>query len=171
MMAIHFKSLPMSKIRFFFLSIACGILFSNCTKLVYTTDQYLGNFRTQKGVVTAFGLPTQQRQGQGITEWIYDYGSMGIGSTYSLGNANANVNSYGNSSYGNASGSISSVSVFSNFQRYVKFTFDNQGNATRYEYRGVDFSERKKARGKTVALIGIGLAVMAGLIILGVSAD
>lgn len=165
------QSLFMFKIHRIFFSFLCAILFSNCTKLVYNTSQYLADFRSKKDVVNRFGLPTQQRIGEGITEWIYDYGTVSIGSAYSLGNGNASVNRYGNSSYASASGSISTVSVFSDFPRYVKFTFDGQGNATRYEYRGVDFSERKKAPGKTIVLILGGLIVMAALIVVGTSGD
>ena len=127
--------------------------------------------RTKKDVVEYLGLPTQQRQGEGITEWVYDYGTIGIGGAYSMGNANANVNRYGNSAYGSATGNISTVSVFSNFQRYIKFTFDARGNTTRYAYQGVDLSKRKKAPGKTIALVAAGVLVLAGLVILGASAD
>lgn len=161
----------MSRTRLFLLLILCGILFTNCTRLVYSTDQYLGDMRTKKDVVDYLGLPTQQREGEGITEWLYDYGTISIGGAYSMGSANANVNRYGNSAYGSATGNVSTVSVFSNFQRYVKFTFDARGNTTRYAYQGVDLSKRKKAQGKTIALVIAGVVVIVGLIALGASED
>lgn len=153
----------MSKNLSVLLFVLSSISLSSCTKLVYSTDQYLSDLRSKKDVVDRFGLPAEQREGEGITEWLYDYGTVGVGGAYSLGSVN--------SSYGSATGSVSTVSVFSNFHRYVKFTFDRHGNMTRYEYRGVDFSERKKAPGKTIALIVIGAVVIVGLIALGASDD
>ena len=143
--------------------------FTNCTKVVYTTSQYLSDLRTKKDVVDYMGLPAEQRTGEGITEWLYDYGSVGIGGSFSNGNVNASARSSGNTVYGNATGNSSTVTVFSNFQRYVKFTFDANGTTIRYAYQGVDFSKRKAAPGKTIALVLVCIAAAVGVVIAGIA--
>ena len=138
---------------------------TSCTKVLYSTNQVLAAYKTKSDVIAEFGLPAQKRQEGSITEWLYDYGSVGIRGSYTTANANGSASVYGNSVYGQASGNSSNVTTSTNYQRYLKFTFDGRDRITKWEYQGVDLSVRKKAPGRTIACVLIGVAAVVILVI------
>lgn len=143
----------------------------SCTKVVYTTSQYLSEFQTKNDVIGRFGLPNEKRQEGYTTEWLYDFGSVEIRNSYTMANGQATINAYGNSVYGNANGSGSNVQIFTNYQRYLKFTFNGRDRVTSYTWQGVNFDQRKAAPGKTIALVVVSAAAIAAIIILAGSGD
>lgn len=120
-------------------------------------------FNNKNSILSKFGLPTQKREGEGLTEWIYDFGT--VSSSTNLGNANTNVSVNANNgyAYGNAMTNVLSVSQFSQFQRYVKFTFDSKGNVIKWDTQGVDFSVKKTETGKTILFTTLYLGICVGL--------
>ncbi|MFL9484201.1 hypothetical protein ACI6Q2_15575 [Chitinophagaceae bacterium LWZ2-11] len=143
------------------------MLICSCTKTIYTTKDVLGSLTTKKAVISKFGLPTERRSEGDITEWIYDFGSVSDASSYSRARANATVTDNGNNTYGSAYGSGSTVSQFSTYNRFVKFTFDANDRVINSVWQAVDFSVKKPATGKTILYItgivalGIGLGILA----------
>lgn len=137
-------------------------LFS-CTKTLYTAHQNMERYRTKQDVVSSFGLPSEKRSGEGIEEWLYSYGTVGTATGYR--NTNATVNGGYNSVYGNSN--TVSVAQFSQYNRYVKFTLDAQGNVLKWESQGVDLAIKKAAPGKTILYL---LGCIAVGVLIGVAA-
>ena len=149
----------------FFLMVVVTISMSSCYTTIRSTSQVLGSYTTKDQVVRAFGLPSEKRSDGNYTEFYYDQGSVSVGSSYSRSNANASASSYGNTTYGSAQGSGYAIGSVSNYNRYVKFTFDHRDNVISSEAQGVDMAEKKAAWGKTILLLlgSLGLGVGLGL--------
>jgi hypothetical protein len=139
-------------------------LFS-CTKTIYTAQQNMQRYRTKQDIVNNFGLPAEKRSGEGIEEWLYNYGAVNVATGYR--NTNATVNGDYNSAYGNSN--TLSVTQFSQYNRYIKFTLNDRGNVIKWESQGVDLAVKQKAPGKTIAALSILLALTVGLAIAGSS--
>lgn len=116
----------------------------------------MDRYKTKRAIVDNFGLPTEKRTGEGIEEWIYNYGTAGVATEQRDPNATVN-------------GSLNKVSVtqYSQYDRYLKFTFDSNGNFTRWESQGVDLSVKEKAKGRTIAAVAIALVVTVAAAVAG----
>jgi len=141
-----------------------GVIFllSGCSKVLYSHSEVMDRYTNKQDVVNQFGLPTQKRSGEGIEEWLYDYGM--ISTQRGFGNVNTNASVYGNTANVNSTGGY--VTQFNQYQRYIKFTFDNRGIVTRWSAQGVDMTIREKSTGKTVLAIG---GVIVFLVLCGVA--
>jgi len=138
--------------------------FFSCTTVLYTQDQVLSQLHTKSDVVNRFGLSTEKRTGEGIEEWIYNYGTVSRISNY--GNSNSDASIYGgyNSVNGNLNTNTMNVAQFSQFTKYLKFTFDQNGNVLRCQGHGVDLSVKKQSSNNTLIYI---LGVVGGGVALG----
>lgn len=129
--------------------------FTSCTKVLYSHAQVMERYKTKPQVVSTFGLPTEQRSGEGIEEWLYNYGTISTESNVGIS--------------GNATTNSLSVTQFSEYSRFVKFTFDSNGNVLKWQTEGIDNSERvKNTMGTIFAVIG-GVALSV-LVVVGGSA-
>jgi len=133
-------------------------VFTSCTKVIYTHNQVMGRYQNKSQVVAGFGLPTEKRSGEGIEEWLYNYGTVSTRTGFGNSNTNASVYGNDNSAYGNANTTSLNVTQFTPYARFVKFTFDAQGNVLKWQSQGVDNSERKKNTTGTILLIVGGAA-------------
>jgi hypothetical protein len=116
-------------------------LFS-CSKVIYTQQQVLDTYKTKESIIKKFGAPTEKLTGDTTEEWLYSYEGR-----------NPNTEHVNSSSI--------NVANFNIYERFIKFTIDKQGNVLNWQCVGVDFAERKKAPGKTVALIAGGVGLIA----------
>jgi hypothetical protein len=96
------------------------------------------SFKTKKDLIKNFGLPTQKRQEDTYTEWLYDYGKIGIGST-----SNTNT-SFLNTGLPNATtANAEYVTIIKEENRFIKFILDENDNVISYTASGVDFTKKK----------------------------
>ena len=143
------------------------VCISSCTRTLYTADEILSRYTTKDGVIGYYGLPTVKRQDGKYTEFYYDHGTGSVGSAYASGSARGSVTRTQNGAYGEVSGNGYAVGSVVNFNRYVKFTFDENDRVINAEARGVDLSVKQKAPGKTalfiIMLVGGSIAAGAAL--------
>lgn len=114
---------------------------SSCISVSKVHQDIMGKFQTKQQVINRFGLPTEKRTGEGIEEWVYNYGTISRATNF--GNSNTNASAYGgyNSAYGNANANMMNVAQFTQVNKYVKFTFDLIGNVLKWESQGVILRE------------------------------
>lgn len=143
------------------------LMCSSCTQTIYTSQQNMSRFNNKQDIVNEFGLPTQKRTGEGIEEWIYDYGTVSTRTGFGNSNTNASVYGNGNTAYGSATTNSAFVTRFDTYSKYVKFTFnESTGKLTNWQSQGVNLSVKKKSPGKTVLLV---LGVIGFLVLCGVA--
>lgn len=156
----------MKRLCRFFIPVFFIASLSSCTSLVHSHSEIMGNFKTKEDVISSFGLPDEKIEEGNYTQWLFNYGkgSDGIG----IGNSRTNASVYGNenSVYGQANTHTSLVTRFSEYNKFVKFTFDNEDRVVSRSSQGVDLSERKSSVGKTLLYVGTVVAVGAALGIL-----
>lgn len=133
-----------------------AILFtiSSCTKILYTHQQYMERFKTKDDVIHGFGIATEKRQENNISEWFYDYGRRTT--AVSNGNSYTGVSVSGdyNSIYGNSNTNTGMITQIYNNENYVKFLFDSTNRVINWNTFGVDFGKKTIARGATMVAIG-----------------
>jgi hypothetical protein len=128
---------------FILLALLCAIIFSfGCTKIVYTHQQVMATFRTRADIVDRFGLPTEKREGEGIIEWIYNFGTISVASNFGNSHTGATIYANNGSAYGSSNTMSANVTSFTQFNKYIKFTLDNSGNVTKWQSQGVDLTVR-----------------------------
>lgn len=137
---------------------------TSCTKTIYTAQQNMERFRTKQEIVNSFGLPTEKRSGEGIEEWLYNYGTVYTKSGFGNSYTNASVYGGNNSTFGNSNTISTSVSQFTQYNKYLKLTFDDRGNVLKWE-SNVDLSVKEKSTGKSILLIVGGFALGVALAI------
>jgi len=101
-------------------------------------------FKTKSDIVNRFGLPTEKREGEGIIEWVYNFGTVSVASNFGNSNTRASVYGNSNSAYGSANTNSMNVTQFTQYSRYIKFTLDQQGNVMKWESQGVDLTVKTK---------------------------
>lgn len=147
-----------------FLALIGILLLSSCSKTIYTHSTVMDQYTNKQLVVEKFGLPTEKRSGEGIEEWLYDYGTISTQRGY--GNVNTNASVYGNTANVNSTGGY--VTQFNQYPRYIKFTFNSRGLVTKWNTQGVDLSVKKSQTGLTILFIvlclgaGVALGMAAG---------
>jgi len=133
---------------------------SGCSKIVYTHEQVMQSYHTKNDVIKQFGYPEQRREIGGTTEWVYSCDSAST-----LFNSKTKIGV--NGSYNGIPDSLKMVNVneFTNYNKYLRFTFDVQGNVLKYDSRNVSFVKRKANPAATV-LVVLG-SVAATILLLG----
>jgi len=121
---------------------------SGCSKIVYTHEQVMLSYHTKNDVIKQFGYPDQRREVRGTTEWGYNCDSAST-----LFNSKTKIAV--NSSYNGVPDSLKTVNVneFTNYAKYVRFTFDERGNVLKYDSGGVSFVKRKANPAATVLVV------------------
>jgi len=116
----------------------------------------MARYKTKQDIVKDFGLPAEKRSGEGIEEWLYTYGTV------------TTRTHLGNSTDNNASATSINVTQFNQYDSYVKFTLDGNGNVLKWESRGVDLAIRAKAPVRTVLY---GLFWIGAIIVFAIAAS
>lgn len=152
-----------------FLTAVLFLLFlTSCTKTIYSHEDVITRQQTKEDVIKQFGLPSEKFEDNGYTQYVYDYGSTTVSSSYGRRNTNVTVNSSSNSLYGSANSNAYVVGRMSTYTNYAKFVFDSNDRLIRWETKGVDFAEKKPAPFKTALYFlvclgaGVGIALAAG---------
>jgi hypothetical protein len=125
------------------------LIFSSCTRVLYTHNQVMDRYHTKEEIIARFGLPTEKRQGENIEEWIYDFGTISKGRGTGVGYRGISFSS----------------GQYDNTQKFIKFTFDSNGKLLKWDSQSVDLTEKKVSTGKTIAgvIILLGLSIAAGI--------
>jgi hypothetical protein len=120
---------------------ACLLLLSSCTRVVYSHEDYMNAIRTKNDAVSTFGSPTSKNKEGNLEVWTYILGSGTLGTGL--------VNGYG--SYGNNSvnASILGSSNYTNYTRQVTIIFEGE-NAKSWNSRGVDFKKEETDTNKSI---------------------
>jgi len=128
------------------------MLFS-CSKVIYSHQQVMGKYENKEGVVNRFGLPTEIIKSDNTEEWVYDYDAR----SKDQKNGNLNKNELLNVTYNAADSSsiinTKHVAQFSQFKKFIKFTFDKKGNTLKWDSHGVNLSTRAISTGKTIGFV------------------
>jgi len=136
---------------------------NSCTKTIYSHQDVIEKQRTKDDVIRQFGVPTEKYEENGFTQYVYNYGSTSIGSSYGRSNTNASVTAGNNSLYGSANTTAFAFGRVSTYSNYAKFVFDSNDRLIRWETKGVDFAEKKPAPLKTalgiLVCLGTGVAL------------
>src|SRR5258707_4291582 len=103
-------------------------LFS-CSKLVYSNEQVMNNYKTKGDIIKKFGSPTEKRSGDATEEWLYSYDRPG-------------------SNIIHPDTTPKKVTNFSIYKRLVVFNMDMQGNVLNWQCKGVDFEKREQQPSK-----------------------
>lgn len=100
------------------------LLLLSCTKTVYTHEQVLDSYKTKQDVARKFGRPTEKKTTNITEQWLYKY----AGHTAADRISNEKV---------------AYVTEFGKYDRYLIFSFNNQGNVTGWDCEGVNFAYKK----------------------------
>ena len=125
------------------------IALPGCTKVIYTHQQVIDSYKTKDQLTKKFGIPTQKKMSGDTEEWLYRYEMKSTGKPIVSQAENVKT---------------ADVTEFTMFKRYIIFAFDKQGNITGQRSEGVDLTQKEKAPGKTIALIGGCVAVTVAVV-------
>jgi hypothetical protein len=121
----------------------------------------MDSYHTVADVRKQFGPPNQIIVSKDTLQWLYNCDTT---SNFAETKTKVKVNGVYHLTPG-INTVPDTVKQFSNYQRYVKFTFDKEGKVLSWTSAGVKFAQRK---GKTLATVGIVvLSIAAALIIIG----
>jgi hypothetical protein len=126
----------------------CTASLFSCTKTLYTHQEVMERYHTKSDVIKQFGNPAEKLTGETSEQWLYAFEKF--------------PGQYGYIPVKNAGAKI--VESFSRYDRFIIFEFDKQGDVIRSYANSVDFTKKKFAAGRTLALIG-GIAGTAALIV------
>jgi hypothetical protein len=135
------------------ITIMAALCLAGCSNRI-THIQVMQQYKTQQGVLKAFGAPNQKKEGNGAMEWLYDESAS---APSAKGWVAPVFNSVGTQT--------ATVTEFSNYPKYVKFTFDGQGNVLSYASGGVDFSKKEANPVGTIFLAVVGSLLALGVVI------
>jgi hypothetical protein len=100
------------------------LLLLSCTKTVYTHEQVLDSYKTKQDVARKFGRPKEKQTTDNAERWLYKY----------EGHSPADRISNEKVAY---------VTELGKYDRYLIFSFNNQGNVTGWNCAGVSFAYKK----------------------------
>ena len=139
------------------------ISISSCTKVLYINEQVLNNLHDKNEVIAKFGLPTEKNADAGYTQWVYSFGDVSITSNNTSINTNVDVSSDGK--HKSAGGGITNSSYSNQYSKFIKYTFNTQDKVVNVISQGVNYTKRVPSKGRTIALAGIGVAIILTIII------
>jgi hypothetical protein len=134
----------------------------SCSKQIHSHQQVMVSYHTKDDVLKQFGVPDEKREANHLTEWLYNCDTA---SALHHSKTKVVINGTYNTVYGSLNHNTVTTDKFTPYNQYVKFTFDEQGKVVNWDSDNVNFEERKKKRGATIALVA-GSAAAATLLIL-----
>lgn len=144
----------MKKLTLGFVMLVAILSMSSCSKIVYTHEQVMQNYHTKQEVIKQFGWPDEKREVQGTTEWAYNGDSISKHGTPGTWSVADSLNT-----------KTLTVDTFTDYPKYIKFTFNAQGAVIKWDSHGVSLAKRKSNPVGTV-LVVIG-SVAAALSLIG----
>lgn len=122
------------------------LLLLSCTKTVYTHEQVLDSYKTKQEVARKFGRPTEKQTTDSAEQWLYKYDG------HTPADKVSNVR-------------VAYVTELGKYDRYLIFSFDNQGNVTRWNCAGVSFAYKKPNITGTALLVAGAIVFILALFI------
>lgn len=122
----------------------------SCSKLIHSHEQVMVSYHTKDDVMKQFGVPDEKREANHLTEWLYNCDTS---SALHHSKTKVVINGTYNTVYGSLNHNTLSTDKFTLYNQYVKFTFDEQGKVVNWDSDNVNFAERKKKTGATIALV------------------
>lgn len=132
----------------------------SCTKVLYPHQTVMQSFHTKEAVTKQFGTPDEKKVSDKMEEWLYNCDTTSV---FTQSGTHVEINGVYNGILNDKS---LTVANFNEYRSYVKFSFDPSGAVLNWTSRGVDFSKRVPAKGRTALLVGGSIAAFA--IIVGV---
>ena len=125
-----------------------------CSRVIYTNDQAMNKYKTKDDVLKQFGPPTEKIT-DSLEQWLYRYGKVSKQPSQPTGYMEVK------------NASTKDVEVFTLYDRFIIFSFDQKGNVVQWYTKGVDFTKKTFSLGRTVGLVAgsVATAVIAGVII------
>jgi hypothetical protein len=134
----------------------------SCSKTIYSTKQVMDSYKTKADVINRFGYPNERIKGNGTEEWLYD--GQTIDKQPGLDDPNKQRPVAFNTNPVNEKETAGAVYVtqLSQYQTFVKYTFDQSGRVLKWEAEGVNLAKKKAKPVNAIFLVlGIvGLAVI-----------
>ena len=115
------------------------VLLFGCTRVLYTQDEVLGRYKTRNDVQRTLGIATERQVSDTSERWLYRYDRHDSFSQHSV-ELHRNTQTI-------------TVDDFSQYDRYLLFSFDKNGKVVRCDYTGVDLTVKKKDTGATIGLV------------------
>jgi hypothetical protein len=138
----------MKNIVIIFAAFAGWVLLSSCSKQIYSHEEVMSSYHTKNDVIKQFGQPDEIMVVNDTTQWLYNCSDPSV---FNDTKTKVKINGVYNAGSGFNTVPVS-VKQFSQHNRYVKFTFNTNGNILNWNSSGVNFAERKA---KPLATIGI----------------
>lgn len=131
-------------------SVSGLISLCSCSKQIHSHQQVMVSYHTKDEVLKQFGPPDEKREAHHLTEWLYN-----CDATSALYHSKTKVvmNGTYNTVYGSLNHNTVTTDKFTPFNKYVKFTFDEEGKVVNWDSNHVNFAERKSQPAATVALV------------------
>jgi hypothetical protein len=125
-----------------------------CSKIIYTNDQVLSQYKTKDDVLKQFGPPTEKITDT-VEQWLYRYQKVSKQRSEPTGYMEVK------------NASTKDVEAFTFYGRFVIFSFDQKGNVVQWYTKDVDFTQKTFSPGRTIGLVAgsIGAAVIVAVII------
>lgn len=141
-----------------FAAFAGWAFLSSCSKQIYSHEEVMRSYHTKDDVKRQFGQPDEIMLVNDTTRWLYNCGDASV---FNDTKTRVKVNGVFNTGSGYNTNSVS-VKQFSRYDKYVKFTFNNDGKVLNWDSLGLNFAERKTKSGATIGLVAV--TVIAGAI-------
>ena len=142
-------------------------LLMSCSKNVYSHADFMSKFKSKDQVVSQFGIPNQQSEKEGYTNYTYNFGDAIPGINYRSTNTNAPVITSNGKLYTNAD-FTNGIVRHKKFSRHATFMFDSQDRVVGWNTQGVDFAKTRLAVVKTIVFSGLLVGVGFGAFLLNV---
>lgn len=151
----------MKKIIFLIL-VGCLALCS-CSKIIHPHEEVMSSFKTKDEVRKQFGTPDEIRELTGLTEWLYNCDNISV---FTASKTKVRMHGTFNHVHGTFEHPSIIVTEFTHYISYVKFDFDKQGKVVSWDSREVNFEEKKRRVGATIAIVVGAIFVVATAIII-----
>jgi|GEM_PF-1058771 len=134
-----------------------------CSKTIYSTKQVMDSYKTKADVINRFGYPNERIKDNGTEEWLYD--GRTIDKQPGLDDPSKQRPVAFNANPVNEKETAAAVYVtqFSQYQTFIKYTFDQNGRVLKWDSEGVNLA-KKKAKPISTILLVLGIAATAIMI-------
>jgi hypothetical protein len=146
----------MKTITIIFAAFAGLTFFSSCSKQIYSHEEVMQSYHTKGDVVRQFGQPDEIMVVNDTTRWLYNCGDASI---FNDTKTKVKVNGVYNAGKGFNTIPVS-VKQFSQYDKYVKFSFNTDGKVLNWGSSGLNFAQRKPKPVATIAIVAGAIVVV-----------
>lgn len=141
----------MKTIATIFAAFAGWVFLSSCSKQIYSHQQVMESYHTKDDVKRQFGQPDEIMIVNDTTRWLYNCGDPSV---FNDTKTKVKVNGVFNTGSGFNTIPIT-VKQFSEYNKYVKFTFNHDGKVLNWDSSGLNFVERKANPLATIGVVAM----------------